>query len=206
MTFYAQELDGVCPAYGWMAGPADDTLVVTLRNRNELRQARGDLSRRTFVLPFQNITHADYLTYLLNAHMAMRGRLHTFLVKDWLDFEAEAESLGTAPAGSNAVQLKKTYSFGLATREREITKPLSSVVVYEDTGSSGPVAKAGTLDTLTGIFTPTDPWAVGAEVTWTGEFRVWVRFNNDYMPMTIDNASAGKHVVNGSVELIEVFN
>lgn len=200
MTHYAVELDNVCPAYGWQGGPEADTEVTALRNRHERRNAVGARMRHRFTLPFQNIQRASYLAYLKAAHLAMRGRLHSFLVKDWLDFAATLESLGNAPSGSTAVQLVKTYAFGPASFERLITKPVAGAVVYQ-----AGVAKTGSLDTSTGLFTPATAWTEGLALTWTGEFRVPVRFDSDYLPFSIDNASGGQHIVNGSVDLIEVF-
>ena len=133
--------------------------------------------------------------------LAMRGQLHSFLVKDWSDFEADGESLGNAPAGSAAVQLKKVSTFGSASFQRTITKPKAgTVVVYQ-----GGVAKAGTVNTTTGLFTPSTAWTEGVALTWTGEFYVPVRFASDLLPMTIDNRSGAEYMLNGAVELLEVF-
>lgn len=206
MTFYAVELDNVCPAYGWQGGPNGDTLVVALRGRQEYRVSRAEDDQHSFILPFQNIVHEEYARYLKSFHMAMYARTHSFLVKDWLDFELDGDSQGVAPSGSTPVQLRKVYNVYaggtlIATRSRDITKPVAgTVVMYQ-----GGVAKAGTYSTTTGLFTPSSAWTPGAALTATGEFRVPVRFNNDYMPFSIDNKSSGQHVVNGSVELIEVF-
>ena len=197
---YAVELENVCPAYGWQGGPEGDTEVVALRNRHEHRNAVGSQPRHRFTLPFQNIRRADYLAYLKAAHLAMRQRTHSFLVKDWLDFAATDESLGTAPAGFTAVQLVKTYSFGPASFQRLITKPVVGALVFQDGAE-----KTGTLDTSTGLFTPDTAWTEGQALTWTGEFRVPVRFDNDYLPFSIDDRSGAQHLVNGSVDLIEVF-
>lgn len=206
MAFYAQELQGVVPAFGWMAGPSGNTRIITLRNRHERRNADSSLAQHTFTLPFKNIRDEAYLQYLKAAHMVMYAQLHSFLVKDWLDNECTNESLGEAPSGTTPVQLIKTYSALGATRARDITKPVTGAVIYQDTGS-GPVAKPGTLSGLTGLFTPTTSWAEGADLSWTGHFRVPVRFNNDYMPMSIDDkfGTNGGFAVNGSIELIEVF-
>lgn len=206
MTFYAYELEGVCPAYGWQSGPSGNTEITKLKNQHEARNAIGDEARHYFTLPFANVESDDYLRYLKSVHMVMYAMTHSFLVKDWLDFEVEGEPIGDAPSGSTAVQLKKTYGIYspggslLASRSRDITKPVAGAVVYQ-----AGIAKAGTLDTATGLFTPSTAWTEGQALTWTGEFRVPVRFNNDYMPMSIENLSRGQHVVSGSVELIEVF-
>ncbi|MGQ4661353.1 DUF2460 domain-containing protein [Lysobacter sp. F6437] len=200
MTFYATEID-TCPAYGWQGGPEFDTRIKALRNGHERRNGNWDQVRHRYTLPMQNKAATDYLSFVKSAHLAMRGQLHSFLVKDYSDFEVTAEPLGLAPAGTTAVQLVKLSTFGLATYERVITKPLATVVVYE-----AGVAKAGTLDTLTGLFTPTEAWVEGAALTWSGEFRIPVRFAQDYLPFSIDNRFAdGRYAMNGSIELIEVF-
>lgn len=200
MTAYAIELD-ICPAYGWQGGPELSTRVVGLRNGHERRNANWDLVRHRFVLPFQNITDQSYLNDLKSAFLAMRGQLHSFLVKDWSDFEAVGESLGNAPAGTAAVQLQKISSFGIASYTRQITKPKSGTVTVYQAG----VEKAGSLDTTTGFFTPSTSWTEGQSLTWDGEFYVPVRFASDLLPMTIDNKSGASHVLNGSIELVEVF-
>lgn len=199
MTFYAVELD-ICPAYGWQGGPMGGTRIRRKKNGAERRNIQREIAEHVFTLPFQNIRSDEYLQYLKAAHMAMYAMAHSFLVKDHLDYQVTQQSLGTAPAGTTPVQLVRTYSFGAAVRSRPITKPVAGAVIYQ-----GGVAKAGTLDTLTGLFTPDTAWTEGAALTWSGEFRVPVRFNNDFLPMSIDSASNGQHVVNGSVELIEVI-
>jgi uncharacterized protein (TIGR02217 family) len=204
VTFYAVELENVCPAFGWQGGPSGRTRIRTLRNQHERRNIESVLPRHSFILPFQNIRSDEYLEYLKAAHLAMYAMAHSFLVKDWLDYRVQDQTIGLAPAGSAPVQLVRTYVFGPASRTRVITKPVAGAVIYQDAGS-GPVPKAGTLDTLTGLFTPSTAWTEDALLSWTGEFRVPVRFNNDFLPFSIDNASGGQHVVGGSVELIEVF-
>lgn len=206
MSFYEVELD-ICPGYGWQGGPAGDTYIARLRGRQEYRVSRADDDQHTFVLPFNNILTEDYAQYLKSFHQAMYAMTHSFLVKDWLDFELDGSSQGTAPSGTTPVQLQKVYTVyagavPIATRTRDITKPVAGTVIVLQNG----VAKAGTYSTTTGLFTPSTSWTLGAALTATGEFRVPVRFNNDYMPFSIDNKNGNQHIVNGSVELIEVFN
>ena len=199
MSAYATELD-ICPAYGWQGGPEFNTRIVTLRNGHERRNAQWDQVRHRFVLPLQNIKDQAYLTELKAFFLAMRGQTHSFLVKDWSDYQASGESLGNAPSGKTAVQLQKVSTFGSASYTRKITKPKSGAVIYQD-GS----AKSGTLDTTTGLFTPDTDWTEGEALTADFEFYIPVRFASDLLPMTIDNRSGSNYVMNGSVELVEVF-
>lgn len=200
MTAYATELD-LCPAYGWQGGPEFNTRIVTLRNGHERRNANWAQMRHHYTLPFQNITDDDYLADLKAVFLSVLGQTHSFLAKDHSDFEAVGEALGTSPAGSTPVQLKKTYTFGAATYSRDILKPKAGTVTVYQNG----VAKAGTFSTTTGLFTPTTAWAAAATLTWDGEFFVPVRFASDLLQMSIDSKRGTAYAMNGSIELIEVF-
>lgn len=194
------------PSYGWQGGPGSSVRPKGLRNQHERREIQQDLPRHTFTLPFRKIRNVDYLIQLKAAFVVCRGPGHSFKVRDWSDYEATAEALGAAPAGTAAVQLLRNYTFGTETLARPITKPdAASVVVYQNTGS-GPVAKPGTVDPLTGLFTPSTAWTAGAALTWTGRFFVPVRFANDAMPTSIpSNYGSEGFAIEGSVDLIEVF-
>lgn len=194
------ELD-LCPAYGWQGGPEFYTRVITLKNGHERRNANWSGMRHRYVLPFQNITDATYLLELKAVFAAAMGQADSFLVKDHSDYTADNESLGNAPAGSAGVQLVKSYTFGPTTYVRDITKPVSAVLVVYQNG----VAKDGAVDSDTGIFTPTTGWTEGQPLTWDGEFRVPVRFASDVLNMSIDSRRGQQFAMSGSVELVEVF-
>lgn len=200
MTALATVLD-ITPAYGWQGGPSFNTRIKGLKNGHERRNANWDQVKHQFTLPFQNITDAAYLLGLKSVFLAVRGQNHSFLAKDWSDYRATGESLGNAPAGSAAVQLQKVATFGAATYTRTITKPRAGTVTVYQAG----VAKAGTVDTVTGLFTPDTAWTEGQALTADFEFYVPVRFASDLMPMSIDNRTGQGYVMNGSVELVEVF-
>lgn len=211
MTFYAWELD-ICPSFGWQGGPSANTRIDTLRNRHERRIPRSDLMQHVFNLPFNAIDDEAYYQYVKSAHAVMYGMLHSFLVKDHLDYTADQASLGAAPSGTTAVQLAIPYEIVLpngiviGTRERPITKPVAAgLVMYQANGSGVLTAKSGTVDTLTGLWTPSTAWTEGRAIAWSGEFLVPVRFNNDLMPASIVNKSASRRFIEGSIELIEVF-
>jgi uncharacterized protein (TIGR02217 family) len=199
MTFYATEIDA-CPAYGWQGGPSIDVLIKRLVSGREKRKPQSFVRLHSYILPYQNITDRDYLEYIKSAYMALGGPTDSFLVKDYGDFLAIDEPLGVSPAGSTPVQLLRTYSFGSASHSRAITKPVSGAVI-----SQNGIPKAGTLDTLTGLFTPTTAWTAAAVLTWDGEFRVPVRFDQMTLTSTIDNRTGPHYAVNGSVTLIEVY-
>lgn len=196
--FYAAEIDA-CPAYGWQGGPSVDILIKRLVSGREKRKPQQFVRLHTFVLPFQNIRDDEYLQYIKAAFMALGGPTDSFLTKDWGDYLAVDEPLGVAPSGSTPVQLLRTYNFAnVVTHSRMIEHPVAGFVVSENG-----VPKAGTA--VRGLFTPTAPWTPAAILTWDGEFRVPVRFEQMSLPSTIDNRLGQRYAVNGSVSLIEVI-
>lgn len=180
---------------GFSAVPGWNTRVVTLRPGTERRNANWTNAKRRYTARYAKFTRADR-DEMLAVVMATLGQTYAFLFKDWSDFDVTAQSLGTAPSGSTAVQLVKTYTFGTQTLTRTITRPRSATLaVYEDG-----VAKAGSVDATTGLFTPTTAWAGGA-VTATFEFDVPVRFATDEVEFVLPH----RDIAEVNCELVEVF-
>jgi len=141
--------------------------------------------------------------------MALGGPHKSFLCKDQGDFRhGFAPSYAPMPFGvgdgtTSIFQLSKTYSFGSATYVRPLTKPKAGHVIYLDG-----TPDLETANLLTGIVDfGSSPPGDGVILTWTGEFRVPVRFSDFYLPSTIDNrfGSGGKFATNGTCTLEEVF-
>ena len=198
------ELDLV-PGFGWQGGPFFRTRIKTLQNGHERRTVLAACVRHRYSLPFNNIKEDNYREELKGFFLAMNGSANSFKIRDRSDYQATFESLGNAPTGTTPVQLQKVSTYGVASYIRRIEKPKAgSITVYQDTGS-GPVSKPGTLDVLTGQFTPSTSWTGGSTLTWSGEFYVPVRFDSDELLMSIDNKSSNDFIMNGSVDLIEVF-
>lgn len=169
-------------AYAFQGGPEYNTLRKPKEKNGRVRKkvlwAVGQHRYRATFKRFNPTLYAE----LLAAFHASAGGAYGFLFKDWLDYQAVNQPLGTTPAGSTPVQLFKTYTFGSRSRTRPIKKPKAGTVVVEEFTGGVWVAKAGTVNTATGIFTPTAAWTVGAAIRWSGEFYVPVCFASDYMP------------------------
>jgi uncharacterized protein (TIGR02217 family) len=188
-----------CPGYTFSSSPRWSTRIVSLTNGDESRNGNWRRALRSFKAPLFNVKQ-DVADAVWACFYATRGPLYGFRFKDWADFRADRTTLGLAPAGTASVQLSKYYAFGPTGYNRPIYKPVAgTVTVYQDS-----VAKAGSLDPTTGLFTPTTAWTEGAVLTWSGEFDVPVRFETDELPLTIDSASEGDYIYNGEVSLVEI--
>lgn len=192
------ELD-ICPAFGWQGGPEFNTLIKQLRSGRERRRPLQEVVKHRYILPFLNITDAAYLQRLKNVFLTARGRAYTFRVKDFSDFKTEAAIFGAGDGTETEFDLYVPYTFGDSTYSRLILYPVNPVFYVDGV----PAAASYNTDIKKVVFD--SPPAAATALSWSGEFRVLVRFASDVFPMTIDNRSGPQYRMNGSVELVEVW-
>jgi uncharacterized protein (TIGR02217 family) len=181
---------------GFSVVPASSTLIKMLRSGRERRNGQWAQKRRRYTAKLASFT-LEERQELLGVIHATEGALHSFRLKDWLDYRARNVSLGVAPSGSTPVQLTVPYTFGSQTHTRTITKPVASTLVLRQAGTP----KAGTLDDTTGLFTPTTAWSAGQALTADFDFDVPVRFLTDEPQFALPH----RDIADLDIELIEVF-
>ena len=185
-----------CEGYGWEGGPEFSTRIVTMANGFERRNADWAEARRKFSLPFINLSRDRYLP-ILNMFYAARGQLHCFLYRDPLDHEAENEFIGLGDGVEVEFQLSKlTNVDGFIYQRNVYAIPDSESIVV----TVNNVVTAVTVDKDRGTILFAAPPELNAQIRWSGIFDVWVRFNSDYLPFSLDAPDAR----NGQVELIEM--
>lgn len=167
-------------------------------NGRERRNAEQAYARHAYSAPFRNIRPADYAN-IKQMHLVCRGMLHAFKFKDLLDFEAVGEVFGAGTGAQTVFQLRKISTIDGVSYTRNVYAIRSAAVTVNG------VASSPTIDMDRGTVTFAAAPAAAAVLRWTGEFDIWVRFNQDDLPFSIDNKSPKNGVlVNGSVDLIEV--
>ena len=196
--FYPIEIEA-CPGFGWIGGPEFQTNVQRLGSGREKRNADWSICRHRYTAPYKNITDDAYRA-IKQVFLICRGKTHTFLHKDWADFQAVDEPFGVGDGTTKTFQLKKVSSDGGGTYTRMIDKPVTGVVI-----KVGGVVTLATVSTLDGSVVFASAPANGAALTWTGEFRVHVRFDIDALPFSLDNVGNKGFFSNGSVDLVEVL-
>ena len=141
-------------AYNAQSGPMYSTDVVAVASGFEKRNQNWSAARLRFDVGFTR-TQAQ-LDALVAFFHAMKGRALGFRIKDHSDYSATAADgrIGTAVGDGTPGphQLRKRYTSGSNTTDRDITKPVS-VAVYRD----------GVLKTLTTHYTLD---ITTGEVTW----------------------------------------
>jgi uncharacterized protein (TIGR02217 family) len=113
---------------------------------------------------------------------ARRGKAYGFRFKDWTDYKASGQLLGTGDDARIQFQLVKHYPSGSVIEVRTITKPVAGTVkVYLD----GVEQLGGwSVDTTTGVIIFGIPPALGVEIIADFELDVPVRFDTDHVAVT----------------------
>lgn len=172
-------------AYGSAGGPEYSTDIVVTHGGYEQRNTNWSQARAKY-----NVAHGvktqSQLDALIGFFRARKGRADGFRFKDWSDYKAIAQAIGTGNGTNKIFQLVKTYNSGSIVETRTITKPIASTLaVYVNA-----VLQAGsayTLDSATGKITFVTAPANAAVVTADFEFDVPVRFDTDRLSATLDS-------------------
>jgi len=174
-------------AYGSTGGPEYSTEIVVTHSGYEQRNINWSSARAKY-----NVAHGvktqPQLDNLIAFFRARKGRAHGFRFKDWTDYQATNQLIGTGNGVQTAFQLSKTYSSGNITELRSITKPVS---VSEKIYLNSVLQLAGyTVDYSTGVVTFTSAPANTVLVQSDFEFDVPVRFDTDKLSAALDTYGA----------------
>ena len=170
-------------SYGSGGGPEYSTDIVITASGHEQRNVNWAAARARYNVAHGVKTQAQ-LDTLIAFFRARKGRAHSFRFKDWTDFTATAQSLGTGNGAVTTFQLVKSYTSGGVIETRSVTKPVSGTVqlylnsVLQVSGWS--------VNTTTGIVTFSAAPANGVAVSADFEFDVPVRFDTDRLSASLD--------------------
>ncbi|MFA5040980.1 MAG: DUF2460 domain-containing protein [Bdellovibrionales bacterium] len=170
-------------AYGATGGPEYLTTVVSMASGHEQRNANWSAARGKWNVA-SGLKHQAQLNTLIAFFRARKGRAYGFRFKDWTDYRAIGQAIGTGDGTTKAFQLVKSYVSGSSSETRTITKPvLGTVVPY----LGGVKQTSGwSINTAAGVLAFTVAPAQGVSVTADFEFDVPVRFDTDSMAVTIE--------------------
>ena len=172
---------------GARGGPRFNTQIVPLSSGVEQRNALWSRSRGTWNIGY-GIQDADGFEEVIDFFYARRGQLRGFRFKDWSDFSATAELIATADGITSQFQLTKTYTSGGVSYVRPIQKPVAGTV---EVSVNGIVDASATVDTVTGVITPSSTPGALEPVTATFQFDVPVRFDTDEIDVELERFNAG---------------
>ena len=191
-------------ALGARGGPERATDVTTLLSGREERNARWLHSRRRYNAGYGVKSRAD-MQAVLAFFEERRGRFHSFLWRDGLDFSSNGtptptatdQAIGTGNGTTVSFQLVKRYGASFDPYLRPITKPVASSVLVAVNG----VLVDADVDALTGIVALASAPVAGAAVTAGFLFDVPVRFDTDRLDVELTSFDAAEAP---NIPLIEV--
>lgn len=168
---------------GSVGGPDWPAEIVTLGSGREERNTPLSSPLRTYDARY-GVRRPNEAYEILQLYMVAMGRLRGFRFKDWTDYRssppatapaATDQALGTGDAADVTFQLTKAYTIESLTFTRTITRPRVGILVAVD---GAPLAEADyAVNLTTGVVTFDAAPAIGAVLTWGGEFDVPVRFD-----------------------------
>ena len=170
-------------SYGSSGGPEYATDIVISGSGHEQRNVNWSQARARYNVAHGVKTKAQ-LDALIAFFRARKGRAYGFRFKDWTDFKANAQTIGTGNGTLTQFQLIKKYISGGVEEVRTIKKPVSgSVSVFVN----GVLQTTGiTVDTTSGVVSFTAAPSAAAAITATFDFDVPVRFDTDRLSATLD--------------------
>lgn len=166
-------------ARGAQGGPVFSTTVVATVSGKESRNSQWAYPLHAWDVS-QGINTQAAFESLRAFFMTARGRQHGFRFKDWTDYSASHTQGVVVGLTSTTLQLYKRYTSGGQSQDRKIVKPVTGTLEIKVSGS----VTAHTVDTTTGIVTIGSAPAA-ANVTWSGEFDVPMRFDSDALQASV---------------------
>lgn len=170
--------------YGFEGGVRYKTEIADNPNRLEERDSKWKYGKHEFDASFGNIDD-DERDFIIAVFHVCRGKLHSLQFKDHNDYKIINQVLQVGAEGTTEeIQLYKTYApFG---NPYVTVRPIQCLKSIEFVDENNDIV-AGTWDMGAGTFVPANPWGVGPYRVRLAEFYVWVRFDDDYNPMTINS-------------------
>ena len=171
-------------SYGSSGGPTFSTDVIEAFSGFEQRNINWSAARARYNVA-QGVKTQSQLDELIAFFRARQGKAIGFRFKDWTDYQAVAQNIGTGNGSQTVFQLTKKYTSSV-TVTRVIKKPVNNATmkVYLNAvlQSSG-----YTVNYATGEITFTTAPGSGVAVTADFEFDVPVRFDTDQLDAAIDD-------------------
>ena len=137
-------------AYGATGGPEFATTVVVTGAGHEQRNVNWAEARGRWDVA-SGLKNQAQLDELIAFFRARKGKAYGFRFKDWTDYKATGQLIGTGDDAKTQFQLVKRYPSGSVIEVRTITKPVAGTVrVYKD----GVEQLSGwSVDVTTGVVT-----------------------------------------------------
>ncbi|MGC0371835.1 MAG: hypothetical protein DGJ47_000536 [Rickettsiaceae bacterium] len=169
-------------SYGAKGGPVFSTDIITTISGHEQRNINWRSARARYDIA-SGIKTEQQAQQLIAFFRARHGKAVGFRYKDWSDYKAELQLIGTGDGSNRKFQLQKNYSSGGKYYQRSITKAVeNSLTIYVNR-----MPVRAKVNFTNGNIELVSAPANKAQVRASFEFDVPVRFDTDHLDMQIDN-------------------
>ena len=188
----------LCMHYGMDVNPWWSVDLVSLTDGRESPNLVWSQARHEYSLSLHTTNPQDY-TKAKSHFMEARGKFKKWPLRDPLDHEVLAGE-GVVVETSTGYRLAKKYGTGAGAYYRQISRPISPVLLDEGSASSL------SIDLTTGYLSGYGSDGIDvADFTWTGEFYVPVRYDIDRYPSKVTNRTGeGFFVDVDGITVVEV--
>ena len=172
-------------SFGALGGPEFKTEIVSSISGIEHRNIKWGHARAKYNVSY-GIKTKEQIDEILSFFRARKGRAVGFRFKDWCDYKAENELIATGDGDTKIFQLIKNYKSGDGYYVRVITKPvINTIKIYTHNKifSSEEYEIDYTCGKIKFLNAPIKNMRIFADF----EFDVPVRFDSDYLPISIDD-------------------
>ncbi|SBO30407.1 hypothetical protein ANAPC5_00813 [Anaplasma phagocytophilum] len=172
-------------SYGSMGGPTFSTNVTTLANGGEQRKINWSYPRCRYNVIYGVKSYSQY-EVLMDFFYAHRGKAFSFRFKDWSDYKASMQHVGSGDGTSLLFQLIKKYSAGSYSYTRLIRKPVEGTVNIWIEEAPQLENTHYTTDYNTGQVSFLEAPKLGVKVYASFEFDILARFDTDFLTCSLD--------------------
>jgi uncharacterized protein (TIGR02217 family) len=174
--------------YGTRGGPRFSTSIIVDGSGAEQRNANWGQPLGRWQLGERSLTQLE-IHYFLDFHTARKGATEGFRFKDWTDYQAKFQPIGTGDGNKTQFQLVKNYTIAAYSAIRPILKPVGGTVKIYLNGVKQ--ASGWSIDITTGVVTFAAAPGAGVALTADFEFDVPVRFEQDKIEFRFDAYEVG---------------
>ena len=197
-------------SFGTAFGPQHSTGIVEVASGAEQRVQRWTSPRHRYDVAYvlrELNDPAEGLARVLTFHRARSGRANSFRFWDAIDYSTNPlqtpnndatvnateldEFIGDGATGVFDYQLVKTYTSGLTTVTRNVTKPIQGTVKVAYGGTLKVENTDYTVNYSTGVVTIASNPGNGVDITAGCKFNVPVRFEDDTLMGVIESYNTG---------------
>ena len=169
---------------------------------NLAQQFNWDAPLHILELSYRARPEAQYQVLRDYFHAVMANALVGFRAKDWSDYKLSATTSTLSFISGADWQIQRLHAVGVSQYLRNITKPISPVVLMRTRGASVSAAGA-TIDYTTGIAT-IDGHVGGDTYTASGEFDIPVTFVTDSWISNLEATSDNLWISPDPIRLEEI--